>query len=437
MNQVKKIQQRRFVMALPILVGPFLTMIFWALGGGQGSPAQAKSLEGSGLNLELPNAQFKNQEPWDKLSLYEKAQQENARAREAQQNDPYFDLIPFPTDTNQHRQPKAGSEKSGTLINAFPAKAQQPMDPNEELVNRKLEQLYQEINKPSPNTLESKNHPAPMEPINAPDLQFNADVDRLEKMMELMAPTNQSDPEMQQIESMLEKILDIQHPERVLERRNKQIREEWDSSLPVIPDLQHEGISLLTPDRYKPLDSVYYPRLPLCPPDHGFYRLEDDQPASTEVPNAIQAVIHDTQELVSGATVKMRLIQSIRVNNIHIPADALLYGTGSINGERLIISINSIRVHASVYPVSLSAFDLDGMEGIYVPGALTREAAKQASDGAMQNFQLMSLDPSLPAQAAGAGVEAAKGLLGKKARLTKVTVKAGYKILLVDKKSNP
>jgi hypothetical protein len=43
------------------------------------------------------------------------------------------------------------------------------------------------------------------------------------------------------------------------------------------------------------------------------------------------------------------------------------------------------------------------------------------------------LNPSIGVQAASAGISAAKNLLSKKVRLIKVTVKAGYRVLLWDK----
>jgi hypothetical protein len=43
---------------------------------------------------------------------------------------------------------------------------------------------------------------------------------------------------------------------------------------------------------------------------------------------------------------------------------------------------------------------------------------------------MTSLDPSLKAQATATGINAVKNLLSKKAKLVKVTVKAGYKVLL-------
>ena len=68
-------------MVLPMLVLPFLTTIFWTLGGGQGSPAQASSVEKAGLNLELPDAHFNNEE-LNKLALYEKAERDSLKFRE-------------------------------------------------------------------------------------------------------------------------------------------------------------------------------------------------------------------------------------------------------------------------------------------------------------------------------------------------------------------
>ena len=168
-------------------------------------------------------------------------------------------------------------------------------------------------------------------------------------------------------------------------------------------------------------------------PANGFYGLDEESLTSQE-DNAIPAVIHDTQELVAGSTVKLRLTNDIFINGQLIPKDHFIYGTAAINEERLTVSINSIRSGNSLFPVAMSVYDLDGMEGLYIPGAIERDAAKQSSEQALQNMQFMSMDQTLAAQAAGAGVEAAKGLFSKKAKLIKVTVKAGYQVLLKDTK---
>jgi hypothetical protein len=77
---------------------------------------------------------------------------------------------------------------------------------------------------------------------------------------------------------------------------------------------------------------------------------------------------------------------------------------------------------------------MDGLSGIHIPGAITRDVAKQSADRSMQTIGLTSLDPSWQAQAAGAGIEAAKTLVSRKVKLIKVTVKAGYQVLLRDEK---
>ena len=77
---------------------------------------------------------------------------------------------------------------------------------------------------------------------------------------------------------------------------------------------------------------------------------------------------------------------------------------------------------------------MDGLDGIYIPGAITRDVAKQSADRAVQGIGFTALDPSIKVQAASAGIEAAKTLFSKKAKLIKVMVKAGYQVLLRDEK---
>jgi conjugative transposon TraM protein len=143
-------------------------------------------------------------------------------------------------------------------------------------------------------------------------------------------------------------------------------------------------------------------------------------------------VIHETQTVVNGSTVKLRLVKDIFINGVLIPKDNFLFGTASLNGERLNIKISSIRFHNSLFPVELSVYDMDGISGIYIPGAITRDVAKQSADRATQGLGLTTLDPSIGAQAANAGIEAARSLVSKKVKLIKVTLKAAYQVLLKD-----
>jgi conjugative transposon TraM protein len=165
----------------------------------------------------------------------------------------------------------------------------------------------------------------------------------------------------------------------------------------------------------------------------GFYDL--DQSGFSQVQqNAIRAVVHQDQVIISGSTVKMRLIDPVMVNGVNVPKDSFIFGVAQLSGERLVIKITSLRHGRLLFPIDLSVFDLDGIDGIYIPGSITRDAFKQSADRPLQSVNLGTLDGTWGGQAAGAGVEMVKGLFSKKAKLVKVKVKAGYQILLRDEK---
>jgi conjugative transposon TraM protein len=165
---------------------------------------------------------------------------------------------------------------------------------------------------------------------------------------------------------------------------------------------------------------------------NDFFPLVDDMDNVPKQANAIQAVVHETGTVMDGATIKLRLQTDISVNGTLVPKGSFVFGTASLNGERLNIKINSLRYKSSLFPVQLLVVDMDGMEGIYVPGAITGDVAKNSTERAIQNIGISTLDPSLSAQAASAGIEAAKSLVSKKVKLVKVTLKAGYQVLLRD-----
>lgn len=425
------LQRRRFYMVLPLLVLPFITMIFWALGGGQATSVQAKEITLSGLNLDLPGAHFKKgEELWDKFSLYEQAKRDSLKYEEARKNDPYYEMKTLrgnsPTDTI----PK---NKLNSFLGSKDKYKQ--IEKNEAMIDKKLQQLQRQLDQPD-KVVPAKSRNAESS-IDVPKTNMSEDVDRLEKMMEVMANSESDDPEMQQIEGMLDKILDIQHPERVKEKINAQKTERKQKVYAVKPSTKQDNISLLeAPNktlRQMLLDSLQsWEHISSFETSrNGFFGLDDNEVQETEA-NAVEAVVHETQTVVVGSTIKMRLLNDLYINGQVIKTGQFIFGTCAINGERLTISINSIRDGKSIYPISMTAFDLDGMEGIYIPGAITRDAAKQATAQSVQDVQLYSMDTSVGAQAATAGIEAAKGLFSKKAKLIKITVKAGYQILLQD-----
>jgi conjugative transposon TraM protein len=318
------------------------------------------------------------------------------------------------------------------------------------MIREKLQQLTQHLDQsaaaPSETTTSSESATITATTSETPppirNEHLSGDVDRLEKMMQLMTDNDINDPEMQQIEGLIDKILDLQHPERIRNRigEEQHLQHEQQNIFSVEPARDDNDISFVEtpvvglsdlPEVKDPSIGAY----PIRTIANGFYGLDDGISPGLEALGSIQAAIHNTQTVVAGSTIKMRLLTDITINGQLMQKDQFIYGTCAINGERLTISVNSIRDENALLPVSLTVHDLDGMEGIYIPGAITRDVARQAADQSVQDIQLYSMDNSLGVQAATAGIEAAKGLFSKKAKLIKVTVKAGYQVLLRD--TNP
>lgn len=427
-------KQRKFLVVAPLLVLPFITMIFWALGGGQGTQTLPDKEQQKGFNMKLPQAKLPAGN-LDKMSLYHIAEQDSKALREARAQDPYANYENtqanlYSGDTNKlgyklYHSDYNDSYGGGTGLQSDPG-------PNEVRVGRKLAQLETALNAAPDTDLYSTNDlPAPEDAENG-----NVEISRLQQLLANSQPEDSPDPELQQLNGMLEKILDIQHPGRIQEQLKARSEKQRGQVFPVTTATDAGATSLLQ-----------RPFIPNLPDDSAlplwnelqrntFYDLT--QPAiENDVfsRQAIPAVIHGTQTLVSGATVKLRLLKDVFIDGTLVPRNTFVFGTCIVTGERLDIQVKDIRYGNNIFPVSLSVFDMDGLEGIRVPGAITRDATKEGADQAIQSLQFMNMNPSLATQAAGAGIETIKGLLGKKTKLVRVTVKAGYPVLLVDQKA--
>lgn len=325
-------------------------------------------MEKQGLNLHLPEANLKEDKLLDKLGFYDKADKDSMKLAEWMRSDPYY--------------------KKEQSLNTSPYENRD--NHPEQKIMEKLSLLEKEMNKPA-----------------VPKTEWTDEVDRLENLMQQMSKPDIEDPEMKQLEGTLDKILEIQHPERVKEKLPKKQQPIFSVSK------QSNGDTAV----------------------NGFYGISHEKIKGD--PNAIEAVVHENQTLVNGAVIKLRLLNDIFIKDQKIPKDNFVFGIANLNDERLHIEIQSIHSQHNLFNVKLEVFDMDGLPGIYIPGAITRDVAKQSADNSLQLMELSSTDPSLKAQATAAGIGAAKNLLSKKVKLVKVMVKAGYKVLLKDKNNQP
>jgi conjugative transposon TraM protein len=415
-HSVKFLRQRKMMLALPVLIIPFVTMGFWALGGGQGQTKNNVADTNKGLNLQLPDANLKDDRNADKLSFYNEADADSLKRDELLRTDPYY------KDSINSRRNTILSD-TGNLVSTTPLYSglnQSPYnktaDANEQRIYQKINEINKQINQPDNVTQSNSNQLATNNNSNE---QFSNEIDRLQDMMQQMNESPEADPEMQQLNGTLEKILDIQHPDRVKEKLKEKSLKNKEQVFIVTKQFVKNNISLLDTGKSKRNG------------ENKFFGVEED--ADSEEQNTVEAVVHQTQTLVNGAVVKMRLLNDIYLNGSLVKKGNFVFGVAKLNDERLEININSIRNNNSLFPVKLEVFDMDGISGIYIPGAISRDVAKQSTDNSLQLLELTSMDPSFKAQAAANGINAAKSLLSKKVKQEKVLVKAGYKVLLRDK----
>jgi conjugative transposon TraM protein len=164
----------------------------------------------------------------------------------------------------------------------------------------------------------------------------------------------------------------------------------------------------------------------------GFYGLNDNTAQKNKEKNMITAVVDESQTVVTGADIRMRLTSDLFVDGNLVPSGTPVTGVASLSGERMKIQISSLRYQNAIYAVSLAVYDVDGVAGIYIPGSINRDVSKESADQALSEMNMMSMDPSIGAQAATAGIQAAKTLISKKIKLVRVTIKDGYQIFLKD-----
>ncbi|HAL82251.1 MAG TPA: conjugal transfer protein TraM [Mucilaginibacter sp.] len=243
---------------------------------------------------------------------------------------------------------------------------------NETKINQKLAEINRQISQPEPVAHYQNNY--------SNTNSASPDLDRMEKLIKSKEHGNTPDPEMKQLNTMLDKIMQIQNP----------------------------GLAKAK---------------------------QTDKPVSKDSAfKAIPAMIDGNQKVMNGGVVKLRLQDTIRINGVIFPKGQSLSGSCTVTNQRLLLDIKNIRLGTSILPVNLTVFSLDGMQGINAPEAELGGAAGDGANGALENMEFLSMDQSVSTQAATAGINAAKGLLGKKVKKIRVKLKGGVTVLLRNNK---
>lgn len=113
-----------------------------------------------------------------------------------------------------------------------------------------------------------------------------------------------------------------------------------------------------------------------------FHTLAENDPE----PKLIKAIIDENIKAVDGSRVRLRLLDDVEINETVVPKGSYLYATMSgFGNQRVKGSVKSILVDDELVKVSLSLYDTDGLEGLYVPGSAFRETAQDVASNAMNS----------------------------------------------------
>lgn len=162
------------------------------------------------------------------------------------------------------------------------------------------------------------------------------------------------------------------------------------------------------------------------------------QPSSVQR-NTLLVVVDHTTTLREGNYVALRLLESAHIGELRIPRQSLLIAQAKLGGNRLHLLVKSLEIGGRIIPVKLSAYDLDGQEGIYIPGVEQVSALKEVganiggSVGTSFTFASSAKDQIISEAARGV-MQGASQLLQKKLRTLQVTLKGGYRLFLVSSK---
>ena len=105
---------------------------------------------------------------------------------------------------------------------------------------------------------------------------------------------------------------------------------------------------------------------------------------SGQEPKLIKAIIDEDIKAVDGSRVRLRLLDDVEIDGSTVRKGTYLYATVSgFSSGRVKGSISSILVGDELVKVSLSLYDTDGLEGLYVPESQFRETGKDVASSAM------------------------------------------------------
>jgi len=286
-------------------------------------------------------------------------------------------------------------------------------------------QAYQDINRQLGNFYE--------EPATEIDKQAQHEKDaRIQELEKQLEEKSQADQQLELIEKSyaiaakyMPNTQEQAQPAPITDMREKVVPKP-------VSQVHHNVVSLLS----APMSDDEFLEAYSKPRNMGFITAAGNESIMDK--NSIKACVYQTITISNGKELQLRLQEPMRAGSMLIPANTVLTGSAKIGGERLHITITSIQYADNVIPVEMEVYDMDGMQGIFVPNSDEINAAKEiaANMGTSMGSSITITDDAGSQLATDLGRSAIQGVsqfFSKKMREVKITLKAGYKVLLLPK----
>lgn len=168
-----------------------------------------------------------------------------------------------------------------------------------------------------------------------------------------------------------------------------------------------------------------------------FYTAEGERKTQTHK-NSIRVSIKEDQVIINEGYIKLKLLESIVINGALLPEASTLIAKVKVNGGRLELIVNSIKIDDSIIYTELIGYDNYGQKGLEVLDLQEISASKEiiANMGQTAGTSI-SMSRSASDQIAGdltkGLIQGVSGYFSKKVKAQRVTLKQGQDLFLVPK----
>jgi conjugative transposon TraM protein len=397
----KYLKQNKTLLFLPLLLMPFVVLIFYILGGGEGTGNKAGNTTATslqGANYSIPEAES-SIAIQDKLEAYQQ-QRERASTRD-------YRILEELDSTHRPGQSLFLPEDS---VEEIPGGLEE-VGLNADISNNLLAHIRQkeeEINRelyPAQNPRLSIRNPVKESGEKPVEREYQSGLNNYQKKVD----RNHQQPSLDMLKTGIEELDNVFDENLVLSAQNDSLRFQMQQINTRLQELEKQETSSFTLEK------------------QTFSGFGKEQPETS----LVKAEIYETTTVLDGNRVKLRLLEDTWLDGKKIARNSFIYGICKINNERLHISITRFPVEEDFVPVDLAIHDLDGLPGLYVPDNAVRKVSQEVGSSTNTSSLFGFTNDPLTYAGVRTADRTAQTLL-KRVRLKKVTVKKNTLVYLVN-----